>query len=79
MATIEGVPVYFENRDGNMNVKTGQAEALERAYKILKHNGIKIDRSRMYAGPYSKEIVKIVSQYSKDFYIRANRCDSLTK
>jgi len=79
MATIEGKPVYFENRDGNMNVKTGQASVLENAYMLLNNNGIKINRSRMDAGSYSKEIVEIVSKYSKLFYIRANRCESLTK
>ncbi len=79
MATIAGNPVYFENRDGNMNVKTGQAEVLERSYKLLNDNGIKINRSRMDAGSYTKEIVEIVSKYSKIFYIRANRCESLTK
>lgn len=79
MATIGGNPVYFENRDGNMNVKTGQAEVLERSYKLLNDNGIKINRSRMDAGSYTKEIVETVSKYSKIFYIRANRCESLTK
>ncbi|MCK5539131.1 MAG: IS1380 family transposase [Bacteroidales bacterium] len=79
MATISGMPVYFENRDGNMNVKTGQAEVLEHAYKLLNDNGIKIGRSRMDAGSYSKEIVEIASKYSENIYIRANRCESLTK
>lgn len=78
MATIAGMPVYFENRDGNMHVKTNQDQVLERCYKILKANGINIDKSRMDAGSYSKEIVKVVSKYSKSFYIRANRCESLT-
>lgn len=79
MATIEGMPVYFENRDGNMNVKTDQAQLLERAYKLLNDNNIKINRSRMDAGSYSKEIIEIVEKYSKLFYIRANRCAALTK
>ncbi|OQX96700.1 MAG: hypothetical protein B6I20_14145 [Bacteroidetes bacterium 4572_117] len=79
MATISGHPVYFENRDGNMNVKTGQAGLLERSYKLLNSNGIKINRSRMDAGSYTKAIVEIVAENSKKFYIRANRCESLTK
>lgn len=78
MATIEGMPVYFENRDGNMHVKTGQHEVLERCYKMLNSNGIYINRSRMDAGSYAKEIVEVVEKYSKNFYIRANRCESLT-
>jgi hypothetical protein len=78
MATIAGMPVYFENRDGNMNVKTNQEDVLERCYKMLNNKGIYIDKSRMDAGSYSKKIVKIVEKYSKLFYIRANRCESLT-
>lgn len=78
MATIQGMPVYFENRDGNMNVKTDQAALLERCYKMLNDNGIEIDRSRMDAGSYSREIVEVVEKYSDKFYIRANRCDFLT-
>ncbi|MBN2663729.1 MAG: IS1380 family transposase [Bacteroidales bacterium] len=79
MATIAGMPVYFENRDGNMHVKTGQHEVLERSYKALNNNGIYINRSRMDAGSYSKEIIEVVEKYSKNFYIRANRCESLKR
>lgn len=78
MATIKGMPVYFENRDGNMHVKTNQHEVLERCYKMLINNGIQINRSRMDAGSYAKEIVEVVEKYSKKFYIRANRCGNLT-
>ncbi len=75
MVTIGGMPVYFENRDGNMSVKTNQAELLARAYKLLTSLGIKINRSRMDAGSYSKEIIDVVEEYSEKFYIRANRSD----
>jgi hypothetical protein len=78
MATIKGMPVYFENRDGNMHVKTNQAEVLERCFNMLNSNDININRSRMDAGSYSKEIVEVVEKYSNYFYIRANRCQSLT-
>ena len=78
MATIDGMPVYFENRDGNMHVKTNQEEVLERCYNMLKTNGIKINRSRMDAGSYSKKIVDVVACHSRLFYIRANRCEALT-
>lgn len=71
--------VYIENRDGNANVKTGQAETLKRAYQLLANNGIKVNRSRMDAGSYSKEIIDTVAKNSKLFYIRANRCKAMTK
>jgi len=78
VATIGDKVIHIENRDGNANVKTGQAETLERAYKSVEAHGMTINRSRMDAGSYSKEIVQVVSKHSKLFYIRANRCMSLT-
>jgi Transposase DDE domain. len=79
VATIGDKIVYIENRDGNANVKTGQAETLERAYKLLNKNGIEINRSRMDAGSYSEVIIKVVAKYSKRFYLRANKCEALTE
>jgi Transposase DDE domain. len=79
VATIGNKIIYVENRDGNANVKTGQAETLERAYTLVEEQGMTINRSRMDAGSYSEDIVKVVSSHSKLFYIRANRCMSLTE
>ena len=77
VATIGNKIVYIENRDGNANVKFEQASTLTRAYGLLSENGIKIDRSRMDAGSYSKEIINVVASNSKLFYIRANKCADL--
>jgi hypothetical protein len=77
VATIGDKIVYVENRDGNANVKTAQADTLDRTYRLLKDIGIKINRSRMDAGSYSEEIVKVVAENSQLFYIRANRCEAL--
>jgi hypothetical protein len=78
MATIQGMPVYFENKDGNMNVKTDQDELLERCFTMLLACNILIDKARMDAGSYTKRIVKVVERFCKKFYIRANRCEHLT-
>jgi len=78
MATIKNMPVYFENRDGNMHVKTKQDEVLRRGFKMLNTNNIKINRGRFDAGSYSKDVVDVVEEYCKLFYIRANHCESLT-
>ena len=77
VATIGNKIVYIENRDGNANVKFEQASTLSGAYNLLKENGIKINRSRMDAGSYSKEIINEVASNSKLFYIRANKCAEL--
>jgi hypothetical protein len=79
IANIGNNIVYIENRDGNANVKTAQAASLERAYTLLNENNIYINRSRMDAGSYAKEIIDVVSKYSRFFYIRANKCESLTQ
>ncbi len=78
MATINGMPIYFENRDGNMNVKTDQSELLNRCFKLLNDNDIYIDRARADAGLYTKRIVQEYERNCNLFYIRANRCDFLT-
>ncbi len=77
IATIGDKIVYVENRDGNANVKIGQAETLTRAYELLKSENIKINRSRMDAGSYSKDIINVVAGNSKLFYIRANKSANL--
>ena len=77
VATIGNKIVYIENRDGNANVKFEQASTLSRAYNLLKDNGIRINRSRMDAGSYSKDIINEVACNSKLFYIRANKCAEL--
>jgi hypothetical protein len=79
VATIGDKIVYIENRDGNANVKTSQSETLRRAYNLLEANEVKVNRSRMDAGSYSKEIIEMVASHSKLFYIRANKCDSVTE
>ncbi len=77
VATINDKIVYIENRDGNANVKISQHETLERAYKLIEENRIKINRSRMDAGSYSKDIIDTVSRHSRLFYIRANKSESM--
>jgi hypothetical protein len=71
--------VYVENRDGNANVKTAQEDTLKRAYKSMNNNKIYINRSRMDAGSYAQKSIDVVSTYSRFFYIRANKCATLTE
>lgn len=77
VATINDKIVYIENRDGNANVKISQEETLERAYELIEGNGIMINRSRMDAGSYAKDIIDTVSSHSSLFYIRANKSESM--
>jgi Transposase DDE domain. len=79
VANISDKIVYIENRDGNAHVKTAQPQTLQRAYQSLQQNGIYIHRSRMDAGSYGEEIIKVVSANSRLFYIRANKCEALSE
>jgi hypothetical protein len=75
VASIGDKIVYIENRDGNANVKTGQAETLERAYLLLNEHGMTINRSRMVtersrsmdAGSYSEDILQVVASIAGCF------------
>lgn len=77
ISNIGNKVAFVVNRDGNANVKIGQAETLEYMYETLISNEIYVDSSRMDAGSYSKEIVDTVAKYSKSFYIRANKSGQL--
>ena len=79
VATIGKHIVYLENRNGNSNVKFKQSETLQSAYDLLKDKQININRSRMDCGSFTKDIIKVVEQNSKRFYIRAQRCGELSE
>lgn len=79
VATIGKNIVYLENRNGNSNVKFKQHDTLLKVYELLKSNNIRINRSRMDCGSFTKEVIKTVEENSSTFYIRARKCDDLTE
>ena len=79
IASIGKNIIYVENRAGNANVKLEQAQTIKRIGKLLNDNKICLYRTRMDAGSYSQDIVDAVSQICDLFYIRANKCASLTQ
>lgn len=79
VATIGGLIVHVENRDGNTNVRFKQAETLKRSFKALNDRGIGIDRCRMDCGSFSEEIVSAVHGHCRKFYIRAAHCRRQTE
>lgn len=79
VATIGKNTVYLENRNGNSNVKFQQADTLQNIFNLLKDNDIKIGRARMDCGSFTKEVINVVKENVKTFYIRAQKCDNLTQ
>jgi hypothetical protein len=77
VASIGRNTVYFENRNGNCNVKFEQHETLENVFSLLKVNNIKIGRARMDCGSFTQNVIEKVESNCKTFYIRAQKCDDL--
>jgi len=77
VASIGRNTVYFENRNGNSNVKFEQHQTLENIFNLLKANNIKIGRARMDCGSFTQNVIEKVASNCKTFYIRAQKCDDL--
>lgn len=73
IAFANGHPIYIEGRSGNAGVVLDQATTLINAYEALFKEGIRVRRSRMDAGSYTKEVVRVVEKYSDFFYIRSKQ------
>ena len=78
VSTIGKHIVHIENRNGNTNVKYKQSETLKNAYSLLKSKSVKVNRSRMDCGSFSKEIIEVIEKNSKTIYVRAQRCAELS-
>lgn len=76
-ASIGGIIVGGENRDGNTNVKFHQEDTLRRIMeRVTSELGVTIECFRAECGSFSKEIVRAVEERCNTFYIRANSCTS---
>ena len=76
-ASIWGIIVGGENRDGNTNVRFHQEDTLRRIMdRVTSELGVVIERFRADCGSFSKEIIQTVEQRCNTFYIRAANCDS---
>ena len=74
-ASIGGIIVGGENRDGNTNVKFHQEDTLRRIMdRVISELGVTIERFRADCGSFSKEIIQTVEQRCNTFYIRAANC-----
>lgn len=77
VGSINNHIVYLENRNGNSNVKFGQAQTLAQMFEMLLEHGIKIAKARMDCGSFTKEIIEAIEKYCSQFYVRAQRCAHL--
>ena len=76
-ASIGGILVGGENRDGNANVKFHQADTLSRIMdRVTLITSVIIKNFRADCGSFSKEIIEAVEPRCEHFYIRASNCSS---
>ena len=76
-ASVGGIIVGGENRDGNANVKFRQEDTLRRIMDRMKSElGVVTERFHADCGSFSKEIVRTVEERCNTFYIRASSCSS---
>jgi len=69
-AFIGKLPVHIENHNGNTPAKYKQKQTLDRCFKNLNNNNIKIEHFRADSASYQKEVVELVVENSENFYIR---------
>ncbi len=62
--------LYIENRNGNSDAKSFQADTLRRLFKLLKSNKVKkVDHFRADAASYQFDVIKLLQNEVKHFYI----------
>ena len=71
ISTIGKYIVHIENR--NTNVKYKQADTLRNLYSLLESKNIKINRSRMACGSFSKNSIDLEGKQQITLY-RAQPC-----
>ena len=77
VASIGGLIVGVENRDGNANVRFHQADTLERIFKRLETLAkVRVRNFRADCGSFSEEILTLVAAHCEHFYVRASNCKS---
>ncbi len=63
--------VYVENRNGNSDAQTFQDKTVNRMFKLLKSEGIKIDVFRADSASYQLQVIEAAKKYANKFYIKA--------
>lgn len=77
VASVGGLIVGIENRDGNANVKFHQADTLQRIFDRLETESRVVVRNfRADCGSYSEAVIDCVKDRCEHFYIRASNCQS---
>lgn len=63
--------VYIENRNGRSHAAVLQEDTLERMFKKLNTNGIRVNRFRADSASYTLKVIKVIEKNTDKFYIKA--------
>lgn len=73
MVSIGQLPIFIENRNGNVGASARILENVEHSVKILREQNINIDKVRMDAGGYILDAMNYMDDEEIKFYISAKR------
>jgi hypothetical protein len=73
IVSIGQLPIFIENRNGNVAAMSRILENVETSVNILKEHNIQIDKIRMDSGGYSLNAMKYMDDEGILFYIGAKR------
>lgn len=76
---LNNIPLQIENRNGNSGVKFNTASTIENMLINIKKHIDTLHATRMDCGYYTKDIVDLAEEHCEKFYIRAQRCDKISK
>lgn len=77
IAFIGQIPVHIENHNGNTPARYEQHQTLERCFDNLKRHQIKIEHFRADSASYQKDVIDVVENNAKYFYIRMMNFDDI--
>ena len=77
VASIGQIPIYIEGRNGNSNAKYKMKETLSDVFQLAEKHNIQIKKFRSDSAAYQKEIIEMLEQTNKTFYIRMVTCADL--
>src|SRR5665647_3594605 len=77
VCSINKMPVYMQNRNGNTPESYGQKDVIETAINNCKEKNISINAFRADACCYEKSTIEYLEFLGITFYIRAENCRSL--
>lgn len=79
MVSIGQLPVFIENRNGNVSAIARILENVEHSVKTLREQNITIDKVRMDAGGYSLDAMNYMDDEGIKFYVGAKRTPGMMK